>query len=48
MQYYLDQEEAAIEAKTKEDKERAHRVKRGDVNHRDPQDLELAKKAFKE
>ena len=48
MQYYFDQEEAAMKAKAVEDKERAQRVKLGKINSKDPQDVAAQRKAFNE
>lgn len=36
MQYYFDQEEAAMKAKAIEDKERVERVRQGKINTKDP------------
>jgi len=39
MQFYFDQEEAAMKAKAIEDKERSKRVKYGKVNPKDQKDM---------
>lgn len=46
MQFYFDQEEAAMKARAIEDKERAKRVKQGKINQKDQKDVQEFKKAF--